>query len=156
MDKYQFGFGCMRLPLLDKEDNTSFDYPLIESLFDAYLKAGFTYFDTAYTYHGYHAEEAMRKALVERHPRDSFELASKFPLRDFKDEADLEVIFNRQLFNCGVDYSITTSFITSGPTSMKRPKNAGSLTMSKERRPRGRLGIWDSPSTIPRACLRTY
>ena len=67
----KLGFGCMRLPILDKSDPASFDYEQIEELFDAFLEKGFTYFDTAYTYHGYHAEEAVRKALVERHPRNS-------------------------------------------------------------------------------------
>lgn len=78
----KFGFGCMRLPLLDENDSTSFDFAMIERLFDQFLAAGFSYFDTAYTYHGYHGEEAVRKALVERHPRDTFQLATKLPLRD--------------------------------------------------------------------------
>ena len=104
MEKYQFGYGCMRMPTLEKDNPASFDYEKINALFDAYLAQGFTYFDTAYTYHGYHAEEAVRRALVERHPRSSFELATKMPLRDFKDAGDLEKIFNEQLANCGVEY----------------------------------------------------
>ena len=100
----KFGFGTMRMPTLDANDPTSFDYPRIEALFDSFLAKGFTYFDTAYTYHGYHAEEAVRKALVERHPRDNFELVTKLPLRDFKDAGDMEKIFAEQLENCGVDY----------------------------------------------------
>ncbi len=28
--------------------------------------------------------------MIERHPRSAFELATKMPLRDFKDAADLE------------------------------------------------------------------
>jgi len=100
----RFGFGCMRLPVTDSADPASFDYPKIEKLFDAFLEAGFTYFDTAYTYHGYHAEEAVRKALVERHPRTSFQLATKMPLRDFKNEEDLERIFSEQLESSGVEY----------------------------------------------------
>lgn len=102
-DGKRFGFGCMRMPVLDG-DQTKFDYEKIETLFDAFLDRGFTYFDTAYTYHGYHAEEAVRHALVERHPRDSFELVTKLPLRDFKDAEDMERIFNEQLEHCGVDY----------------------------------------------------
>lgn len=104
MEKYQFGYGCMRLPTLEKDNPASFDYEKINALFDAYLAQGFTYFDTAYTYHGYHAEEAVRHALVERHPRESFELATKLPLRDFKDSEDMAKIFNEQLSNCGVEY----------------------------------------------------
>ena len=48
------GFGCMRLPVLQADDPASFDYEKINRLFDAFLQKGFTYFDTAYTYHGYH------------------------------------------------------------------------------------------------------
>ena len=84
-----FGFGTMRMPVLDKEDPTSFDFEAIEKLFDTFLAKGFTYFDTAYTYHGYECEKAVRRALVERHPRENFELATKLPLRDFKDADDL-------------------------------------------------------------------
>jgi hypothetical protein len=104
MKENKFGFGCMRMPVLDAADQASFDYDKIEKLFDTFLEQGFTYFDTAYTYHGYRAEEAVKKALVERHPRESFQLATKMPLRDFKDEEDLEKIFNEQITNCGVDY----------------------------------------------------
>lgn len=98
------GFGCMRMPLKEKDDPTSFDYEKIGALFDDFLARGFDYFDTAYTYHGYRAEEAVRKALVERHPRESFRLATKLPLRDFRDAQDMENIFEEQLRNCGVKY----------------------------------------------------
>ena len=104
MNEKKLGFGCMRLPVTDPQDPTSFDFPLIETLFDTFLDQGFTYFDTAYTYHGYHCEEAVRKALVERHPRDRFQLATKLPLRDFKDAEDMAAIFDEQLRNCGVAY----------------------------------------------------
>ena len=49
MATQQFGFGCMRLPLLRQDEPTSFDFAKIVALFDAYLENGFTYFDTAYT-----------------------------------------------------------------------------------------------------------
>ena len=37
MEKYQFGYGCMRLPVTNADDPASFDYPLIEKLFDTYM-----------------------------------------------------------------------------------------------------------------------
>ena len=46
MDK-KFGFGCMRLPLLDKDDQTSFDTETFNKMVDTFLEKGFTYFDTA-------------------------------------------------------------------------------------------------------------
>lgn len=42
---------------------------------DKFLEAGFTYFDTAWAYGG--SEDAIRQALVERYPREKFQLATK-------------------------------------------------------------------------------
>ncbi|MEN6462441.1 MAG: aldo/keto reductase [Syntrophomonas sp.] len=103
MDK-KFGFGCMRLPLLDKDDQTSFDTETFNKMVDTFLEQGFTYFDTAYVYHGYRSEDAVRESLVKRHRRDEFELATKLPMRDFNSAEDMERIFNEQLEKCGVDY----------------------------------------------------
>lgn len=100
----QLGFGCMRLPLRNPDDPTSFDYPAIEALFDAFLAAGGTYFDTAYVYHGGRGEEAVRRALVERHPRETFQLTTKLPLRAFQDAAGMEKLFREQLERCGVEW----------------------------------------------------
>lgn len=62
----KLGFRCMRLPTLDKSDPASFDYERIEELFDAVWEKGFTYFDTTYTYHGYHAEEGVPSGRFRR------------------------------------------------------------------------------------------
>ena len=35
------------MPVTNADDPASFDYPLIEKLFDTYMDQGFTYFDTA-------------------------------------------------------------------------------------------------------------
>lgn len=127
MEKYQFGFGCMRLPLLNADDVTSFDFSKTEQLFDAYLNFGFTYFDTAYTYHGYQCEKAVRKALVERYPRSAFELATKMPLCDFKDTANLETIFNEQ--TAALITLITTFCITWAPMYMKNAASTERLIL---------------------------
>ena len=65
------GFGLMRLP----RKGLGIDIAQTSEMVDLFLEAGFTYFDTARIYYG--SEEAARKALVERHPRDSFTLTSK-------------------------------------------------------------------------------
>ena len=69
----QLGFGTMRLPVAHGQ----VDLKETEKLFDRFLAAGFTYFDTAYGYHDYKSELAVREALVKRHPRESFLLADK-------------------------------------------------------------------------------
>ena len=71
---------------------------------DAFLAAGYTYFDTSFVYHNGRSEEATRKALVERHPRGSFTVATKFPTFMEVPEEKIEGIFRSQLQNLGVDY----------------------------------------------------
>ncbi len=100
----KLGFGCMRLPLLNKEDQTAVDMETLNTLVDTFLEKGFTYFDTALTYHSYKSEEFVREALVKRHPRSDFLLATKLPPRMLKAEEDHEKIFNEQLIKCGVDF----------------------------------------------------
>lgn len=100
----KLGFGCMRLPLLDKDDQKSVDMEQMKKMVDLFLEQGFTYFDTAYMYHDFTSEIAVREALVKRHPRDSFTLATKMPIMAMKTKDENERIFNEQLEKCGVDY----------------------------------------------------
>ena len=74
----KLGFGMMRLPL-KSDDPTDFDYNELNAMVDAFLDAGFTYFDTSMACYAGHSEEAARKTIVERHPRDSFTIATKSP-----------------------------------------------------------------------------
>lgn len=67
----KLGFGLMRLP----KKGLGIDVEQTKQMVDLFLAAGFTYFDTAYVYLG--SEDAIRKALVERYPRESYTLATK-------------------------------------------------------------------------------
>ena len=67
----KLGFGLMRLP----KQNDVIDVEQVKAMVDRFLAAGFTYFDTAWAYAG--SEDAIRQALVERYPRESFQLATK-------------------------------------------------------------------------------
>ncbi|MDD2971026.1 MAG: aldo/keto reductase [Lachnospiraceae bacterium] len=67
----KLGFGLMRLP---QKDN-SIDVEQTKQMVDLFMEAGFTYFDTAWAYAG--SEDAIRQALVERYPREKFQLATK-------------------------------------------------------------------------------
>ena len=100
----KLGMGMMRLPLLDDHDPRAVDIAQVCRMVDAFLEHGFTYFDTAYMYHDYQSEHIVKKALVDRHPRDSFLLASKLPCSFLKEEGDQERIFSEQLEKCGVEY----------------------------------------------------
>ena len=96
------GFGMMRLPVLSGP--TDIDYEQLNRMVDTFLDAGYTYFDTSFVYHDGKSEEATRKALVERHPRNSFTVATKFPTFLLIPEEKIEETFRSQLKNLGVDY----------------------------------------------------
>ena len=101
--KSRLGFGMMRLPV--KNGNpTDFDYDELNRMVDTFIEAGYTYFDTSYVYHNGKSEEATRKAVVERYPRDAFTVATKFPTFSLEREDQIEPIFAGQLENLGVDY----------------------------------------------------
>lgn len=67
----KLGFGLMRLP----KTGEAIDVEQTKQMVDLFMDAGFTYFDTAWAYAG--SEDAVREALVERYPRESFQLATK-------------------------------------------------------------------------------
>jgi len=96
------GFGMMRLPVLSGP--TDFNYKELNAMVDAFLAAGYTYFDTSFVYHNGKSEEAVRKALVERHPRESFTVATKYPTFMLIPEEKIEETFRSQLEHLGVDY----------------------------------------------------
>lgn len=100
----KLGFGLMRLPLLDGNDQTSFDKEQICEMVDSFLSQGFTYFDTAYMYHNFKSENIVKEVLVDRHPRESYILATKLPSMFLKEAGDMERIFNEQLEKTGVSY----------------------------------------------------
>ena len=101
--KSTLGFGMMRLPVKNG-DPTDFDYEQLNEMVDAYLAAGYNYFDTSYVYHNGKSEEAVRKAVVERHPREAFRIATKFPTFFEMPEEKVEETFQSQLDNLGVEY----------------------------------------------------
>lgn len=103
--KSSIGFGMMRLPLLSA-DETDFDYDQLNEMVDHFIGSGYTYFDTSYVYHKGKSEEAVRKAVVERHPRNAFTIATKFPTFDLAvgEEDKVDAIFEEQLERLGVDF----------------------------------------------------
>lgn len=102
--KSKFGFGCMRLPLTDKNDPTSIDQELFNEMVDIYMEKGYNYFDTSYAYHNGMSEVAIRKAVVERYPRDSFKICDKMPTWALTSEEDNDKFVGEMLERLGIDY----------------------------------------------------
>lgn len=102
--KSKFGFGCMRLPTTDDNDSTSVNQELFTQMVDLYMEKGFNFFDTSYAYHDGTSETAIRKALVERYPRESFEICDKMPTWLLTNEKDNDKFVNEMLERLGITY----------------------------------------------------
>ena len=100
----KLGFGCMRFPLLNKDDSASIDVRQVEKMIDLFMKRGFTYFDTAYPYHKGHSEQVLKEVLVKRYPRDSYTVTDKCPTFAIHKKEDFERIFEEQLNRTGLSY----------------------------------------------------
>ncbi len=96
------GFGAMRLPVINGDDNQIDEPQALDMVAYAY-DHGVNYYDTAWGYHGGNSERVLGRALA-RFPRDSFFLADKFPGYDVSNFGKHEAIFEEQLERCGVDY----------------------------------------------------
>ena len=103
----RLGFGMMRLPMPDPKVQGVVDREAVCRMVDTFLERGFTYFDTAYVYHKGESERVAKEAIVKRHDRNSFTLATKMPIFNFKSgdgPEKLDAYFAEQLEKCGVDY----------------------------------------------------
>jgi len=98
------GFGFLRLPKAECNGKEVIDIELLCRLVDQFLGMGGSYFDTAYTYLNGESETALRRTLVERHPRDSFRIATKLPGYRVKKPDDCWKFFNEQIERCGVTF----------------------------------------------------
>ena len=95
-----FGFGCMRLPM----KGGKVDHELFSRMADAFINAGFNYFDTAHGYVSGRSELAIRECVAVRHPRGDFLLTNKLTAPYFSRQEDIRPFFEQQLQWCGVDY----------------------------------------------------
>ena len=96
----RLGFGLMRLPM----HGDDVDISQTCEMADAFLDAGFNYFDTAHGYIGGRSETAFRDCVAKRYDRDRFLLTNKLSSGFFKTEQALLPLFESQLKACGVDY----------------------------------------------------
>ncbi len=149
----KLGFGCMRLPLSNKDDQTSVDIEQFSALVDAFLERGFTYFDTALTYHGFRSEEFVRDALVKRHKREDFHLATKLPPRILKSAEEQERLFGEQLERCGVDYFDYYLIHNIGLSAYQQAIEFGTFEFAQRRKREGQIrnvgmSFHDSPELL--------
>ena len=96
-----FGFGCMRFPITSEK---KIDTDTVARMVDAFIGAGFNYFDTAHGYLRGESEITLKKCLTDRYPRDAYILTNKLSGPHFNSKEEIRPLFESQLLACGVDY----------------------------------------------------
>lgn len=96
----KLGFGFMRLPKQGEE----YDFDTLNQMVDLYMAGGGNYFDTCYTYLEGISDEAIRRCVVSRKPRESIRIAEKLPGYYCKNDEDLQRYLDESLTRCGVSY----------------------------------------------------
>ena len=96
------GLGAMRLPVKDGDDAKIDEEKTAEMVAYA-MEKGINYYDTAWGYHMGNSETVMGEVL-NRYPRDSYYIATKFPGYDISNMTKVEEIFEKQLQKTGMEY----------------------------------------------------
>ena len=130
----KLGFGLMRLPM----NGDQVDMDQTKKMVDLFMQKGFTYFDTAYVYIGGQSEKALGEAVVARYPRDSFQCATKLPIWDLKDRADMERIFQESLDRAGLTYYDFYLLHALGKESAQKADDLGAWDFVKELKAQGK------------------
>ena len=100
--KKNFGFGCMRLPMV--EDGKAVDIEQTKKMVDTFIEQGFNYFDTAHGYLEGKSELALKECLTSRYKREEYILTDKLTMTYFNKQEDIRPFFESQLEACGVEY----------------------------------------------------
>jgi predicted aldo/keto reductase-like oxidoreductase len=133
----KLGFGLMRLPLAVPGDLNTVDMEQLKRMVDVFLERGFNYFDTAYVYGT--SEECTKEALVKRHPRERFKLATKMPLSKLKAAEDQEKIFAEQLARTGAGYFDAYLLHNIGVENYRVAQRFGSFDFIQQKKREGKI-----------------
>jgi predicted aldo/keto reductase-like oxidoreductase len=96
----KLGFGFMRLPTIGNE----VDIRQTKEMVDVFMSKGFSYFDSSWGYMDGKSEDAMKTAIVDRYPRESFQIATKCPVFVVKTAEEAHNMIWTSLKRIGVDY----------------------------------------------------
>jgi len=96
------GFGAMRLPVLDN-DNNVIDEELATRMVRYAIDHGVNYVDTAYTYHGGQSESFLGRALQDGY-RQRVKLATKLPIWLVQQADDFDRYLDEQLERLQTDH----------------------------------------------------
>ena len=131
----KLGFGCMRLPMKDNE----VDKEHFCRMADAFMQAGFNYFDTAHGYIGGKSEKAIRDCVSARYKRQDFVLANKLSCWYFEKEEEVVPLFEKQLELCGVDYFDFYIFHSINRDGYAKHKRCNTFEIVKKLKEQGKI-----------------
>lgn len=115
----KLGFGMMRLPQTNKDDPKSINFKEVEQIANIYLENEYNYFDTAFHYHAEESEIALKKSIIDKHPREKLIIADKLPIYAIFKEEDVMPTFEKQLKRTGAKYFDYYLLHNVGPLSEK-------------------------------------
>ncbi len=147
--KKKLGFGLMRLPM----DGEQVDWEQTNRMVDAFMAAGFNYFDTAHLYIKGQSEVAVRKCITSRYQRDRFLLANKLSSSFFETREEIRPLIEKQLDICGVEYFDFFLMHAMGAKSHEKYTNLGAYDIAQEMKAEGKLrhvgfSFHDSPEVL--------
>ena len=96
----KLGFGFMRLPMVGDD----VDIEQTKEMVDLFMSKGFSYYDSSWGYMGGKSEKAMKTAIVDRYPRESFQIATKCPAFVVKTAEEARNMIWTSLERLGTDY----------------------------------------------------
>ncbi|MDA3809782.1 MAG: aldo/keto reductase [Spirochaetaceae bacterium] len=102
MDISSLGFGCMRLPMIEKNEKKIIDQEQVNEMFKKAIDLGVNYFDTAWFYNNELSEAAVGIALKE--VRNDVYISSKSPGHLIKKPGDYRRTLETQLKRLDTDF----------------------------------------------------
>jgi len=97
------GFGCMRLPEIEKDGQKLVDEEKFLPMFQKAVREGVNYFDTAHGYCNEQSQYALGRA-AKTVKRGDIMLATKQPLHLIKETSDYRKVLEEQMRRMDVDY----------------------------------------------------
>lgn len=133
----KLGFGLMRLPLNDPDNAKDINKELVREMADAFLAAGYTYFDTAYPYHRGASEKVFGELVADRYPREAYALTTKMPVWLINNTEDYDLIFNKQLERTHAGYFDNYLLHAMGKARMEAVEKTGGFDWIKQKKEEG-------------------